>query len=149
MAVKKIFHRISIFAIFPIILLLVDLVEKNEVLAEEYVMYFGIALILLTSAAIGNLSPSWKIFDLGGAINVALAICVALIVMLFFDEGCDGSAQLLISHVLNLEYYKAWLPIICASAVIAFLASFKPIKHAQRKKRKKKNDKKAKKEDKK
>ena len=137
---KKIFHRISIFAIFPIILLLVDLGEKNEVLAEEYVMYLGIALILLASAVIGNFSPSRKIFDIGGAIAVALSLCVALFVMLIFDEGCDGGAQLSIAHALNLQYYKAWLPIICAAAVIAFLASFKPIKHEQRKKRKSKKD---------
>ena len=129
-------------------MLLIDLVEKNGVLQEEYTMYFGIALILLVSAVIGNFSPSRKIFDIGGAIAVALSLCVALFIMLIFDEGCDGGAQLSISHALNLQYYKAWLPIICASAVIALLASFKPIKHAQRKKRKKKNEKKAAKEDK-
>jgi len=48
--------------------------------------------------------------------------------------------QLLLNHVLNMEYYKVWLPISILMAVITFVASFKSIRLSKISGRIKKNN---------
>ena len=124
---KKIAYYISPFAILPMLFLLSTLLEGVEIL-KPIVPYFMIATLFLFAAVIGTLSQSKAKFDYVVSIIVPLSAFFALFISLLFDEGCDGTPQFSISHALNIEYYRVWLPIVLITMVITFVFSFKPIR---------------------
>ena len=124
---KKIIYYFSPFVINPIIFLTAALLESAEIL-KPIVPYFMFGALFLFAAVIGIISPSKAKFDYLITIIVPVSVFFALFIALFFDEGCDGTPQLSLSHALNIEYYRAWLPMVLVMTVIAFVFSFKPIR---------------------
>jgi ABC-type spermidine/putrescine transport system permease subunit I len=59
---------------------------------------------------------------------IPLSVFLALFVALLFDEGYDGSSRFSLSHALNIEYYRIWLPIAIIMMVVTFVFSFEPIR---------------------
>ena len=119
---KKIAYYISPFVIFTILFLLTPLLNSTEIL--EFIVF---ASPFLFAAVLGIISPSRAKFDYLITIIVPVSAFFALFIALFFDEGCDGTPQLSLSHALNIEYYRSWLPMALVVTVIAFVFSFKPI----------------------
>ena len=120
---KKIAYYISPFVILTFLFLLATLLDSTEIL--EFIVF---ASLFLFAAVIGIISPSRAKFDYLITIIVPVSAFFALFIALFFDEGCDGTPQLSLSHALNIEYYRAWLPMVLVMTVIAFVFSFKPIR---------------------
>ena len=123
---KKIIYYFSPFVINPIIFLTATLLESAEIL-KPIVPYFMFGVLFLFAAVLGIISPSRAKFDYLITIIVPVSVFFALFISLFFDEGCDGTPQLSLSHALNIEYYRSWLPMALVMTVIAFVFSFKPI----------------------
>ena len=121
---KKLAYYISPFVIFTILFLLPTLLDSSEIL--EFIVFA--ASLFLFAAVLGIISPSKARFDYLITIIVPVSVFFALFIALFFDEGCDGTPQLSLSHALNIEYYRAWLPMVLVMTVIAFVFSFKPIR---------------------
>ena len=119
---KKIAYYISPFVIFTILFLLPTLLDSTEIL--EFIVF---ASLFLFAAVLRIISPSKTRFDYLITIIVPVSVFFALFILLFFDEGCDGTPQLSLSHALNIAYYRSWLPIALVMTVIAFVFSFKPI----------------------
>ena len=124
---KKTIYYFSPFVINPIIFLTATLLESAEIL-KPIVPYFMFGVLFLFAAVLGIISPSKAKFDYLITIIVPVSVFFALCISLFFDEGCDGTPQLSLSHALNIEYYRAWLPMVLVMTVIAFVFSFKPIR---------------------
>ena len=120
---KKTAYYTSPFVVIPVIFLIVSVLESAEIL--EFIVF---ASLFLFAAALGIISPSRAKFDYLITIIVPVSAFFALFIALFFDEGCDGTPQLSLSHALNIEYYRAWLPMVLVMTVIAFVFSFKPIR---------------------
>ena len=120
---KKIAYYFSPFVSFTILFLLATLFPGAEIL--EAIVF---ASLFLFAAVLGIISPSRAKFDYLITIIVPVSAFFALFIALFFDEGCDGTPQLSLSHALNIEYYRAWLPMVLVMTVIAFVFSFKPIR---------------------
>ena len=124
---KKTIYYFSPFVIIPIIFLIATLLESVEILKPTAPFFLFTALFIF-SLAIGVLSPTKTTFDYAITAIIPCSVLLSLFVGLFFDEGCDGKPQLSLSHALNMEYYKIWLPIVAIMTVITFIASFKPIR---------------------
>lgn len=86
------------------------------------------AFLLSFAVLIGTISQSKAKFDYIITISVSLSMFLALFIGLYFDEGCEGMPQLSLSHALNTEYYKMWLPIVILMTLTTFATSFKPIR---------------------
>lgn len=99
-------------------------------------------VLFVFAALMGSLSPANKKFDYLMMGIVPLSFFLTLFIALLFDEGCDRTSQLSISHALNMEYYKVWLPIVAIMMVITFAASFKSIRVVKKHSRMDKNEKK-------
>ena len=117
---KKIAYYISPFVFFTTLFLLTPLFDWTEIL--EFIAF---ASLFLFAAVLGIISPSRAKFDYLITIIVPVSVFFALFISLFFDEGCDGTPQLSLSHALNIEYYRSWLPMALVVTVIAFVFSFK------------------------
>jgi len=102
------------------------LIDGVEAIDSQILSLILNSLLLIACAIIGTLSPSQKRFDYVMTSIVPISFVCSLFISLLFDEGCDGSARLSISHALNGEYYLIWLPIIIIMTAITFIASFKP-----------------------
>jgi len=124
---KKAVYYFSPFVIIPIIFLITTLFESVEVL-EPIAPYFVFASLFLFAVLIGTMSQSKTKFDYIMTFFVPLSVFLTLFVSLLFDEGCDGTPQLSLSHALNVQYYRAWLPIAIIMTVITFVFSFQPIR---------------------
>ena len=124
---KKVIYYLSPFVIIPLIFMMLALLEGAEIL-KSIVPYLMFATLFLFSVVIGLLSPIKTKFDYIMTAAVPISVFLSLFVALLFDEGCDGMPQLSLSHALNMEYYKIWLPIVAIMTVITFVASFKPIR---------------------
>ena len=125
---KKTMYYFSPFVIFPFVFLILPLLESTDVL-KPIVPYVMFATLLLSSVVIGILSPAKTKFDYIMAAAVPSSLLLSVFIALFFDEGCDGMPQLSLHHALNIEYYKAWLPIALIMMVITFIVSFKPVRN--------------------
>ena len=124
---KKFYYAVPFLA-FPLVYLLVTAIDGLNIVNTEITRWATVALFLLLSAAVGNLSPAKTRFDVIITALVPISFYLTLFVTLFFDEGCDGGPQLSLSHALNAAYYKQWFFWVAAMTVIAFAASFKPIR---------------------
>jgi hypothetical protein len=123
---KKIIYYAAPFVAFP---LLFFLAEWMEIIFADFIQVFFCSLIFLLAALFGNLSRSKRKFDYAMTLIVPISLCFALFLVLFFSEdGCSGVRRYSLSHALNIEYYKLWMPIFAAASVITFIASFKPIR---------------------
>ena len=119
---KKIAYYFSPFVIFTLLFLLATLLDSTEIL--EFIVF---ASLFLFAAVLGIISPSRAKFDYLITIIVPVSLFFAEFIVLLFDEGCDGTPQVSLSHALNIEYYRSWLPTVLVVTVIAFVFSFKPI----------------------
>ena len=124
---KKTIYYFSPFVIIPIIFLIATLLESVEILKPTAPFFLFTALFIF-SLAIGVLSPTKTTFDYVITAIIPCSVLLSLFVGLLFDEGCDGKPQLSLSHALNMEYYKVWLPIVLTIMLITFITSFKPIR---------------------
>ena len=124
---KKTAYYISPFVIVPIFFLIASLLESAEIL-KTIVPYFMFGTLFLFAVVIGMLSPLKAKFDYIMTAIVPLSVFFALFISLLFDDGCDGMPQFSLSHALNIEYYRSWLPIALVMMVITFVFSFKPIR---------------------
>ena len=124
---KKTIYYFSPFVIIPIIFLIATLLESVEILKPTAPFFLFTALFIF-SLAIGVLSPTKTTFDYAITAIIPCSVLLSLFVGLLFDEGCDGKPQLSLSHALNMEYYKVWLPIVLTIMLIMFITSFKPVR---------------------
>ena len=125
---KKTLYYISPLMIVPCVFLLIIALESAEIL-KPITPFILFTALLIFSLAIGVLSPTKTTFDYLTTAITPCSVLLSLFVSLFFDEGCDGTPQLSLSHALNMEYYKVWLPIILIMMLITFITSFKPIRN--------------------
>ena len=125
---KKVIYYASPFVLFPIVFLVYALLDRIDIVSYEILAVSWFMVLFSLSLFLGTVSSTNKQFDYLMTGIVPLAFFFALFIALFFDEGCDGTPQLSIYHALNMEYYKVWLPIVAVMTVIAFVASFKPIR---------------------
>lgn len=125
---KKTIYYLAPFVIVPIIFLLVGWLDNTDIINSTLSVVMVYVAFYLFPALMGSLSTTNKKFDYIMTAVIPLSFFFALFIGLFFDEGCDGTSQLSLSHALNIEYYKLWLPNTVIMAIIAFVASFKPIR---------------------
>jgi hypothetical protein len=119
---KKIIYYAAPFVAFSLLFFLAEWMDIS-------ILAFFCSLVFLLAALLGNLSWSKRKFDYAMTLIVSISLCFALFLVLFFSEdGCSGVRLYSLSHALNIEYYKLWMPIFAAAAVITFIASFKPIR---------------------
>ncbi len=125
---KKAIYYVAPFVMLPIFFWFfiwlgdTNIIKPNVLITLTYILFF------LFSALMGSLSCSDKKFDYRMTAIVPVSLFVALFTGLFFDEGCDGNAQLSIHHALNMAYYCSWLPIAIGMMITTFVFSFKPIR---------------------
>ena len=124
---KKAVYYVSPFVIIPIIFLITTLLESVEML-NLIAPYFVFASLFLFAVLIGTISQAKSKFDYIITAFIPLSVFLALFVALLFDEGYDGSSRFSLSHALNIEYYRIWLPIAIIMMVVTFVFSFKPIR---------------------
>ncbi len=129
---KKVIYYASPFVLFPIILGAFTLLDEIDIINSNILAISLFVIFFVTTAFLGNLSLTEKKFDYLMTVIVPISFLLTVFVALFFDKGCDGTAQLSIHHALNIEYYKIWLPIVAVTAVTTFVASFKPIRISKR-----------------
>ena len=125
---KKAIYYASPFILFPIIFGIFTLLDEIDIISSSILAVFSCVILFVTAAFLGNLSLTNKKFDYLMTVIIPSSFLLTLFIALLFDKGCDGTPQLSISHALNLEYYKIWLPIVAIMTVITFVASFKPIR---------------------
>ena len=124
---KKAVYYISPFIVIPIIFLICSLLE-SYVFSDPAVMCVLYISLILFAALIGALSQSKARFDYIITAIIPLSVFFSLFVLLYFDEGCDGSPQLSLHHALNIEYYRTWLPVTLSVTVTSFVFSFNGIR---------------------
>lgn len=125
---KKIIYYGSPVVLFSIIFWGLTLLDEIDIISSSILAVFSCVILFVTAAFLGNLSLTNKKFDYLMTVIIPSSFLLTLFIALLFDKGCDGTPQLSISHALNLEYYKIWLPIVAIMTVITFIASFKPIR---------------------
>jgi hypothetical protein len=125
---KKIIYYGSPVVLFSIIFWGLTLLDEIDIISSSILAVFSCVILFVTAAFLGNLSLTNKKFDYLMTVIIPSSFLLTLFIALLFDKGCDGTPQLSISHALNLEYYKIWLPIVAIMTVITFVASFKPIR---------------------
>ena len=127
---KRILYYVSPFVVFPFVFLMACLLEKidnidNVVIALSYVVIFSF------SALIGSLSTTNKKFDYLMTAIISVSFFFALFLTLLFDKVYEF-VRFSLRHALNMEYYKAWLPVVAVMTVITFITSFRPIRLSKR-----------------
>lgn len=125
---KRVIYYVSVFVTYPVILLVFALLDKSPELRWEIYPFICIGVFYLVSALLGSLSPTSRNFDYILPVIILISFFCSLFIGLYFDEGCDGKPQLSIYHALNMAYYEAWLPHVVVMGIIAFTASFEPIR---------------------
>ena len=126
---KKVLYYISPFIFFSLIYIADDLVRTIDFFYKHYeiVAILLIIMELLFTALIGSLSTSNKKFDYPMTLILPFSYVLSLFLALFCEEIYD-CVRFSIHHALNIEYYKAHLPMIIALTAIVFSFSFKPIR---------------------
>ena len=124
---KKTIYYIAPFAVFPLLVLLINSLDSMEMQSNIW-KPLTLILFFLFAALMGTLSPTEKKFDYLMTLLIPAAFLCTLFVSLYFDEGCDGLPQLSLHHALNMHYYRVWLPYVAIMTGITFVTSFKPIR---------------------
>ena len=130
---KKAIYYIAPFVVFPLLVLLIIFLDSIEMQSNIW-QALTLVLFFLFAALMGALSPTDKTFDYLMTLLIPAAFLCTLFVSLYFDEGCDGLPQLSLHHALNMHYYRVWLPYVAIMTGITFIASFKPIRLAGKRK---------------
>lgn len=131
---KKTIYYIAPFAVFPLLVLLINSLDSIEMQSNIW-RALTLILFFLFAALMGTLSPTEKKFDYLMTLLIPAAFLCTLFVSLYFDEGCDGLPQLSLHHALNMHYYRVWLPYVAIMTGITFITSFKPIRVSNMRKR--------------
>ena len=131
---KKTIYYIAPFAVFPLLVLLINSLDSMEMQSNIW-KPLTLILFFLFAALMGTLSPMKKKFDYLMTLLIPAAFLCTLFVLLYFDEGCDGLPQLSLHHALNMHYYRVWLPYVAIMTGITFITSFKPIRVSSIRKR--------------
>lgn len=119
---KKTFYYLSPFIIFPIWILLSELL-LDDLWGIPAVFYIFVGGLLLFSALIGGFSPSKKKMDLRITFWVPLSFFLTVFVCAFFDTGtCSGEPRLDLGEAFVIST-RFWY-IYVLMALITFLASF-------------------------
>lgn len=119
---KKTFYYLSPFIIFPIWILLSELLF-DDLWGIPAVFYIFVGGLLLFSALIGGFSPSKKKMDLRITFWVPLSFFLTVFVYAFFDTGtCSGEPRLDLGEafVISIRFWHIYV----LMALITFLASF-------------------------
>lgn len=124
---KKTIYYIAPFAVFPLLVLLINSLDSMEMQSNIW-KPLTLIFFFLFAALMGTLSPTEKKFDYLMTLLIPAAFLCTLFVLLYFDEGCDGLPQLSLHHALNMHYYRVWLPYVAIMTGITFITSFKPIR---------------------
>ena len=124
---KKAIYYIAPFVVFPLLVLLINLLGSMEMQSNIW-QALTLVLFFLFAALMGTLSPTEKTFDYLMTLLIPAAFFCTLFAALYFDEGCDGLPQLSLHHALNMHYYRTWLPYVAIMTGITFITSFKPIR---------------------
>ena len=124
---KKTMRYFSPIVVTPMIFLIATLLENTEA-SKPIVPFVLFPALLLLAVAVGILSPLKTRFDYVMTAIVPISVFFSLFICLFFDEGCDGTAQLSLNHALNIEYYRSWLPIALVMMILTFVFSFRTIR---------------------
>lgn len=130
---KKTIYYIAPFAVFPLLVLLINSLDSMEMQSNIW-KPLTLILFFLFAALMGTLSPTERKFDYLMSLLIPAAFLCTLFVLLYFDEGCDGLPQLSLHHALNMHYYRVWLPYVAIMTGITFITSFKPIRLAGKRK---------------
>ena len=126
---KKTIYYIAPFAVFPLLVLLINSLDSMEMQSNIW-KPLTLILFFLFAALMGTLSPTERKFDYLMSLLIPAAFLCTLFVLLYFDEGCDGLPQFSLHHALNMHYYRVWLPYVAIMTGITFITSFKPIRLA-------------------
>ena len=119
---KKTFYYLSPFIIFPIWVLLSELL-LDDLWGIPSVSYIFIGGLLVLSALIGGFSPSRKKMDLRITFFVPLSFFLTMFIGCFFDTGtCSGEPRLDFGDAFRMSI-RFWF-IYVLMAFIAFLASY-------------------------
>ena len=119
---KKTFYYLSPFIIFPIWVLLSELL-LDDLWGIPAVSYIFIGGLLVLSALIGGFSPSKKKMDLRITFWVPLSFFLTVFVYAFFDTGtCSGEPRLDLGEAFVISI-RFWF-IYVLMALITFLVSF-------------------------
>ena len=124
---KKTIYYIAPFAVFPLLVLLINSLDSMEMQSNIW-KPLTLILFFLFAALMGTLSPTERKFDYLMSLLIPAAFLCTLFVLLYFDEGCDGLPQFSLHHALNMHYYRVWLPYVAIMTGITFVTSFKPIR---------------------
>ena len=130
---KKAIYYIAPFVVFPLLVLLINFLDSIEMQSNIW-QALTLVLFFLFAALMGAQSPTGKTFDYLMTLLIPAAFLCTLFVSLYFDEGCDGLPQLSLHHALNMHYYRVWFPYVAIMTGITFIASFKPIRLAGKRK---------------
>ena len=130
---KRATYYIAPFAVFPLLVLLINLLDSIEMQSNIW-QALTLVLFFLFAALMGALSPTEKTFDYLMTLLIPAAFFCTLFAALYFDDGCDGLPQLSLHHALNMHYYRTWLPYVAIMTGITFITSFKPIRLSGKKK---------------
>lgn len=131
---KKTIYYIAPFAVFPLLVLLINSLDSMEMQSNIW-KPLTLILFFLFAALMGTLSPTERKFDYLMTLLIPAAFLCILFVLLYFDEGCDGLPQFSLHHALNMHYYRVWLPYVAIMTGITFITSFKPIRVSSIRKR--------------
>lgn len=131
---KKTIYYIAPFAVFPLLVLLINSLDSMEMQSNIW-KPLTLILFFLFAALMGTLSPTERKFDYLMTLLIPATFLCTLFVLLYFDEGCDGLPQFSLHHALNMHYYRVWLPYVAIMTGITFITSFKPIRVSSIRKR--------------
>ena len=122
---KKVIYYSSPFIVFPIIFILLEILDDSRILELSPLIMF--AVILVTTAIIGNLSPSDRLFDLIITIILPLSLICTMLIAGFLDKD-DMETRFHIDRALEAAFQPLYLQLCLISLLTAFLFSFKKIR---------------------
>ena len=119
---KKVIYYSSPFIAFPIIFILLEILDDSRILELSPLIMF--AVILVTAAIISNFSPSDRLFDLIITIIIPLSLICTMLIAGFLDKD-DMETIFHIDRALEAAFQPLYLQLCLISLLTAFLFSFK------------------------
>ena len=122
---KKVIYYSSPIIAFPIIFILLEILDDSRILELSPLIIF--ALVLVTAAIISNFSPSDRLFDLIITIIIPLSLICTMLIVGFLDKD-DMETRFHIDRALEAAFQPLYLQLCLISLLTAFLFSFKKIR---------------------
>ena len=122
---KKVIYYSSPFIAFPIIFILLEILDDSRILELSPLIMF--AVVLVTAAIISNFSPSDRLFDLIITIIIPLSLICTMLIAGFWDKD-DMETRFHIDRALEAAFQPLYLQLCLISLFTAFLFSFKKIR---------------------